>query len=95
MRLLLEILGNMCIVMIRYPVCDVINFEINHNFVIKPFFYIMKKSEQKCKYLKNGRTFNMKQKAFFVILKRLSIARNCLEPGSWPLSIYIDLVILN
>ena len=31
--LLLEMLGDMCIVIICCPVCDVINFEINHNFL--------------------------------------------------------------
>ena len=43
LTLLLEILGNMCIVTICYPVCDVINFEINHSFLIKRFFHINKK----------------------------------------------------
>ena len=47
--LLLEILGNMCVVA-ACCVCDVINFEINHSIYIKSFFYITKKSEQKCKY---------------------------------------------
>ena len=36
MFLLLEILGNMCIVIIYCPVCDVINFEINLSFLIRP-----------------------------------------------------------
>ena len=55
--LLLEIFGNMCIVIIWYPVCDIINFEIKHSFLIKPFFYITKNSGQKCKYLKNKKSF--------------------------------------
>ena len=55
--LLLEILGNMCIVIICCPVCDVINFEINQSFLIKPFFFITKMSGQKCKYLKNEKSF--------------------------------------
>ena len=42
--LLLEILDNKCIVIISCPVCDVINLEINLNFLTKPFFYITKKS---------------------------------------------------
>ena len=33
LSLLLEILGNMYIVIISCPVCDVINFEISHNFL--------------------------------------------------------------
>ena len=45
--LFLEILGNMSIVIIYCPVCDVINFEINLNFLIKSFSYMTKKWEQK------------------------------------------------
>ena len=45
-----EILGNICIVI-------VINFEINLLFLIKPFFYMTKKSRQKCKYLENEKNF--------------------------------------
>ena len=55
--LLLEIFGNMFIVIIFCPVCDVINFEINHSFLIKAFFYITKMSGQKCNYLKNKKRF--------------------------------------
>ena len=36
--LFLEMSGNMCIVIIYFPVYDVINFDINHSFLIKPFF---------------------------------------------------------
>ena len=50
----------MCIVIICCPVYDVINFVINHSFLIKPFFNITKKSVQKCKYLKNEKSFEMK-----------------------------------
>ena len=44
--LLLEILGNMCIVIIRCPVCDVINFENNISFLNKPFFDIIKSQDK-------------------------------------------------
>ena len=37
--------------------CDVINFEINLSFFNKPFSYMNKKSGQKCKYLKNEKSF--------------------------------------
>ena len=50
-----EILGNICIINICWKVC-----EINHNFLIKPGFYITKRSEQKFKYLKKEKTFKMK-----------------------------------
>ena len=55
--LFLKISGNMCIVIICCPVPDVISFEIKYSFLIKPFFYITKKSEQKCQYLKNEKSF--------------------------------------
>ena len=32
-------LGNMCIVIICYPVCNVMNLEFNFRFLIKPFFH--------------------------------------------------------
>ena len=38
---------------VYFPHCDVIDLEPNLSFLIKPFFYITKKSEQKYKYLKN------------------------------------------
>ena len=44
LALLLEILGDMCIAIIYFSGCDVINFEINLIFLIKPFFYITKNS---------------------------------------------------
>ena len=36
--LLSEILGNMCIALVCKPGCDVMNFEVNLIFLIKPFF---------------------------------------------------------
>ena len=59
--LLLEILGNICIVIVYCPVFDVVNFEINLSFLIKPFFdistFLTKKSGKTCKYLKNEKSF--------------------------------------
>ena len=69
--LLLEILGNMCIVIICYPVCGVINFEINLSFLITPFLYITKKAGQKRKYLKNERSFQHEIKIIFHHFKGL------------------------
>ena len=42
---LLEILGNMCIAIVCFPGCDIINFEINVIFLIKPFIYMTKYSK--------------------------------------------------
>ena len=58
--LLLEILGNICIVIICCQVCDAINFESNQSFLIKLLLYITKKSGQNCKYIKTKRAFSMK-----------------------------------
>ena len=44
--LLLEILGNMCIAIVCFPLCDVTDFEINLIFLIKPFFYMSKMLRQ-------------------------------------------------
>ena len=55
--LLLEILGNMYIVIVCWPGCDIINFEFDLAFLIKPFFFITKKSRQKFKYLENKKIF--------------------------------------
>ena len=44
--------GQLCIVIICCPASDVINFEINRSFLINSFFYIIKESERKSKYLK-------------------------------------------
>ena len=57
LTLLFEILGNMCIVIDWCPVYNVINFESNHSFLIKLFFYVTKKLEQQRTYLKNGQSF--------------------------------------
>ena len=61
----------MGIFIICCPVCDVMNFQIKLSLLMEPFFYIIKKSGQKCKYLKNERAFNGKLKVFFIIFKGL------------------------
>ena len=68
--LILEILGNMCIIIICFSVYDVINFETNLSVRFKCVFLMAKKKlGQKSKYLKNEKTF---------LAKRLPVARNCL-----------------
>ena len=54
---LFEILGNMCIAILSFPIYDVIKFEINLIFLIKPFLYMTKKSRQKFKYHENKKSF--------------------------------------
>ena len=58
--LLLEILDNRCISIVFYPGWDVINFEINLYYLIKPFFYMTKKSRQKFQYLENEKNLQGK-----------------------------------
>ena len=54
----LEILHNLyCIIIICCPVYNVTNFEINHSYLIDLFFYLTKNLGQKCKYLKNEKSF--------------------------------------
>ena len=58
--LILEILGKMSMIIICFPICDIINFEINHSFHIKPFSYMSRKSGQNLIILRTKKAFNMK-----------------------------------
>ena len=58
--LLLEILGNMCTAIAYFPCCDVINFEINLIFLIKPFFYMTKSQNKNLNILITKRAFKVK-----------------------------------
>ena len=71
--LLLEILVNMYIVIIFCPICSIINSEINHSFLIKTLFYIIKKSGQKCKNLKNKNNFQHEIKSISHNFKGLQL----------------------
>ena len=53
----IEILENMYIVIVCLPGCDVIKFQINLTFLIKPFFYMTKRPRKKFKYLENEKSF--------------------------------------
>ena len=55
--LLLEILGNTCITIVCFLGCDIINFKINLISLIKPFFYMTKKSKQK--FLRTKKAFKV------------------------------------
>ena len=89
---LLEILGNICIAVICYPVCDVRTFEIKLSFLIKPFFYVTKTSGQNVNHLRTKRVLNMKWKVFFITFKGLlleEIKLTFLEGVSLTLNDYI------
>ena len=51
-------LGNICIANVCKPRYDVMNFEVNLIFLIKPFFLHEKKSWQRLKYLENKKSFS-------------------------------------
>ena len=66
----------MCISIVCFPCCDVVSFEINFIFLIKPFSYMTKKSRQKFKYLENEKSFqgeikNLAVAVYFAILAPL------------------------
>ena len=65
LTLLYEILGNIGIAIVYFPGCDVINFEINLIFLIKPFFYMTKKSRQKFNKLRTKKGFQGEIKSTF------------------------------
>ena len=57
---------------------------INLLFLIKPFFSIWPKSQDKnLNILRTRRAFKMKQKAFFNNFQELSVAKSCLRPATW------------
>ena len=47
----------MCIAIVCYLGCDVINIEINLILLIKPFLHMTEKSKQEFKYLENEKSF--------------------------------------
>ena len=53
----LEILGNMCVAVVCFSGCDVVNLEIKLIYLIKPFFYLSKKLREKLKYMENEKSF--------------------------------------
>ena len=66
LHLLLEILGNVCIMITSYLAYEVINFQIKLSFLIKPFIYMTKMSGQKSLWTK----FH-KQRDLFGVYKKL------------------------
>ena len=86
--LFLEILGNMCIAIVCYPCCDVMSFEINLIFLIKPFFFIWPKTKTKS-VLRTKRAFlRWNKKTFFIIFKGLLVEKVCLRPDNAPLTVF-------
>ena len=63
--LLLDILGNMCIVTICYSLCDVTNFEAKLSFFIKPFSYKTSKVRTKTEIFQEWKYFSTWNKSHF------------------------------
>ena len=85
LSLLLKILGNICIKIVCYSACDVIKYQINLIFLIKPFRYMTKNSRQNLKYLENEKSFWAEIKLIFHFFKGISDAKNYVRPESAPL----------
>ena len=63
--LLLELLDSVCIIIVCFPRCDVINFEIKLILLIKQFFYLTKTSRQNLNILRTKRASKGEIKRFF------------------------------
>ena len=61
----------MCIAIVFFPGCEVINFEINLIFQLKSYFYMTKKSIQKFKYPQNEKRFLSEIKNIFQKLPQI------------------------
>ena len=89
LRLLLEILENMCIVIVCFPSCDFINFEINLLEINQAVFLLDQQVKTKVlNVMRMKRVLKVKQKAFLIIFKKLSDAKNCLNPQSSSLTYF-------
>ena len=62
--------------------------KINLISLIKPFWYMTKKSRQKLQYLENEKSFWGEIKRIFYNFKGLSVAKSCLRPESAHLNLW-------
>ena len=80
--------GKTYIVIVCFPVFDVINFKIYHSFHIKPFFYRTKRAEQKKKIELLRWVKKVFFSIFFITFTRRSVARNLVViPENEPLAL--------
>ena len=79
--LLREILGNMCIEIVCFLGCDVINFP-SLSLYSSHFSTWPKSQNKNLNTLRMKRTFNVEWKAFFITFKKVSVARNYHRPES-------------
>ena len=73
LSLLLEILDSICIAVVCFPGCDAINSEINLVSLIKPFFYMTKKSSRFSTWQKSqDKNLNiLRTKAAFKVIQKV------------------------
>ena len=55
-----EKLGNMCIAIIFFPGCDVINFEISFIFLMKLLIFMTKNQDKSLNSLRTKKAFTVK-----------------------------------
>ena len=70
----------MCISIVCFPGCNIINVEINSIYLIKPFPYKAKSQVKNLNILKTKGASKVKQKTFFIIFKELSVDKIYLKP---------------
>ena len=94
--LLPEMLRNMCIVNVREPVGDVINFETNFIFLMKLFFlHDQKNVKQKCKYQRLPKSISRLNSLIVVYSCGFTIFFRVVTPEAatrfWKNWLYLDL----
>ena len=94
--LLLQKLGNICIVIICCPVFDVINFEVNKRLLLPSCLSTHPKSQDRnVNISRTKNVINMKLKIFFIIFKGFSIVKNCFRPETEPLKWILITTVTN
>ena len=73
-------LGNMFIVIICCPVCEALNFEINHSFLIELFFLHCQSQDKNVNISRTKRAFNIKKKYSSSFLKDFHLLENVSDP---------------
>ena len=71
-----------CLYFLRYWAVTSQNLKLTLSFSSSRFDTRPKSQGKSLNILRKKRDFNLKQKAFFIIFKRLSVAKNCLRPDT-------------
>ena len=90
--LLHEILDNMCIAILCFPDCDVINFEIKRSFQWSRFSAWPKSKDKNLNILRTKRDFKEKQKAFFILFNSFEAKKK--KMPNWKI-LYKDFIKLS